>query len=215
MVAALAALALTLPTTGVAVQHGATTKLYRLDGALVRTLPHWRIVTPAGSPVGTVWLRDGVRRFWRLEGGTLARTGAPRLHVVGGCFTTAPTVRICGYPYGRGRSRIVVAGRVVHGSARPHGHWLLGDPSPALGGRLLAQWSGECEAPVAYIGDLGGLVPIVAGDVDSYALGWAGRRAVVTFPVPVCGRGKPPYGVYVVRRLVVPLRRGDVAQLWR
>jgi hypothetical protein len=214
LAAVVAALAVALPPSGVAVEHGDTVRLIGLSGRVARTLTGWRIVPAFGAEVGVVYLRDRVGKRWRLRAGTLEQIGAlPRVQVVGGCFSTSPATKICGYPYGAGRSRIFSRGRLVRGTARTHGRWLLVDVGPNE--RLLAQWSGECEIPTAYIGDADELLVPVVSRVESFALGWAGPWAVVAFPPAGCGAARDSTGVFVGRRLIAPLRHGDAAALWR
>ena len=214
LAAALAALAVTLPATGVAVESRGSVTLLGLGGKVARTLPGWQVERPFGAPVGIVYLRDPQRRVWRLSHGALERVARlPRVRVRSGCFSTAPHTRICGYPYGAGRSRLYLDGSVVRGSALAHGHWLLAELGEI--GRVVAQWSGECELPTAYIGDEAGLEPVYPKPTESFALGWAGPWAVVAFTVAGCGRSHRPAGVYVGRRLVRPLSGRDVAALWR
>jgi hypothetical protein len=72
------------------------------------------------------------------------------------------------------------------------GHWVWAERSPS-GAAVLAQWSGECEIPVAYL--------VVNGKLQSYgaetvALGWLSTgEAVVHFrPVGCAGTGRS--GIY-------------------
>jgi len=207
-----AALGADLPATGVAVQNGTNVDLVRLDGRVVRTLPKAKVLQVFGVPVGVAYvLRAG--KVWRVHGGRLERAGHVSPRYTEGCFATAPRTRICGYPNGSGLSRIVVGGQVVPGSRRGHGHWLMVDVSPR--GRILAQWSGECEIPGAYIGSRTGMRSVVDPTIESFALGWAGERAVVAFPTAACGVALGRPGVYVGTHLIHDLRFGEVAALWR
>lgn len=88
--------------------------------------------------------------------------------------------------------------RAPHGppriAARPPGvgHWVWAERSP-LGDVTLAQWSGECEIPVAYL--------VVNGKLQSYgpetvALGWLSTgEAVVHFRPVGCAQGRRS-GIY-------------------
>jgi hypothetical protein len=97
------------------------------------------------------------------------------------------------------------------------GHWR----SVALsGGWLLAQWSGECEVPAAFLVDARtGRTTEVAGGVEALALGWAGDAALVSLLHGACGRGMERPGLYAIRgdraRLLHPLARAARAALWR
>jgi hypothetical protein len=207
-----AASAAQLPATGVAVQNGTNVDLIRLDGHVVRTLPRTKVLQLFGVPVGTAYLfRGGV--VWRIHRGRLERIARVLPRYTEGCFVTAPKTRICGYPNGTGPSRIVVEGRVVPGTRRAHGHWLMVDVSPR--GRILAQWTGECEIPAAYIGSSAGVRSVASPLIESFALGWAGERAVVAFPTAACGAAFGRPGVYVGTRWIHDLRFGEVAALWR
>ena len=75
----------------------------------------------------------------------------------------------------------------------------------ADGSRLLLQWSGECEIPVAFLGRVsGGPLRTVTGEAglrdapSSVALGWSGARALVDLPKGACGTGASKAGVYSV-----------------
>ena len=91
--------------------------------------------------------------------------------------------------------------------AAPRGHWRAALLSPD-GGRVLAQWSGECEIPTAYFVDTAtGAARPVTGERDertpdppnSIALAWADdRTALVVLPEGACGLGTQPAGLYAV-----------------
>jgi hypothetical protein len=89
--------------------------------------------------------------------------------------------------------------RVVAGPRRGGGHWMWAQFSPD-GKAILAQWSGECESPSAYLVAGGRVRPYGGSDaVESYALGWLpDGRAVVSFWSGICGAGIPTPGVYAV-----------------
>jgi hypothetical protein len=85
------------------------------------------------------------------------------------------------------------------------GHWDWAALSPD-GSTLLAQWSAECEVPIAFfVSPQGGIPEVVSGEDDwatsptSIALGWTtDGRAIVLFPeVSPCGTaGKA--GLYLI-----------------
>jgi hypothetical protein len=86
------------------------------------------------------------------------------------------------------------------GSPGGGGHWVSVSLSPD-GSRLLAQWSGECEVPQAYLVPAGGGKLFEAGGrpVESEALGWSlGGQAVVFFPFGACGDSLSRPGVYAL-----------------
>jgi hypothetical protein len=84
------------------------------------------------------------------------------------------------------------------------------------GETLLAQWSGACEIPTAYLVPSRGGMPRAITDYSkgsaiSFALGWRGSKARVRLSAGEGSTVKP--GVYLVdpatmaKRLVRPLRR--------
>ena len=85
------------------------------------------------------------------------------------------------------------------------GHWAGAWLSPD-GETLLAQWSAECEIPIAFFVDVErGTMRPVTGEKkwveapESVALGWApDGRARVRLTEGVCGGSKHPPGVYLV-----------------
>lgn len=85
------------------------------------------------------------------------------------------------------------------------GHWAWAALSPDRT-TILAQWSAECEVPIAFFVDLGVGVPApVTGEEDwasspqSVALGWTtDGRAIVFLPKgPPCGSGAGKPGLYL------------------
>jgi hypothetical protein len=118
---------------------------------------------------------------------------------------------LCGYPFGDPKAVSTVQvrdpdgtirklfGPAESGGDRPRGWWLAAFLSPDRS-RLLLQWSGECEIPVAFLGSVaGGSVRQMAGSGrESVALGWSGTRALVELPKGVCGTGTAKAGVYAV-----------------
>jgi hypothetical protein len=158
------------------------------------------------------------------------RTGA-RWQLASGCRVVARfregRFEACGYPFGARASAIVRVDsrgrRRLAGPARPGGWWTGVTPSPD-GTRLLAQWSGECESPTAYLVDARTgrltLLGSPGGAAESVALGWHGARPVVQLPSTACGAAGRP-GVYLFEgsapaRLVLPLPPGRPAgaRLW-
>lgn len=143
------------------------------------------------------------------------RTGARRSLPVG-CRVAVerPGLRfeLCGYPYvrqhwstivrvdARGRRRI--AGPALSAPPkRPLGWWRTVTLSPK-GDRLLAQWSAECEIPLAYFIDARtGRRTIIGRDgagrqAEGRTLGWLGDAALVTLPRGACGSSAERPGVY-------------------
>jgi hypothetical protein len=97
------------------------------------------------------------------------------------------------------------------------GHWRYSLRRPD--GRVLAQWSGECEVPIAYVIPPGGAPTELTASqsIESFALGWAkDGRAVALLPEGACGGGDPRPGVYLIadngeRAFVVA---GATARYW-
>jgi hypothetical protein len=118
---------------------------------------------------------------------------------------------LCGYPFGDPKAASTVQMREANGTIRklfgpaegggprPRGWWTAAFLAPDRS-RLLLQWSGECEIPVAFLGSVaGGSVRQVTGNGrESVALGWSGARALVDLPKPGCGSGNAKPGVYAV-----------------
>jgi hypothetical protein len=79
------------------------------------------------------------------------------------------------------------------------GHWAWAKLSPD-GETILAQWSAECEVPIAYLVPAAGGKPREA--VPSYssrALGWThDGRAIVDVLESSCGPASPKPGIYLV-----------------
>jgi hypothetical protein len=98
------------------------------------------------------------------------------------------------------------------------GHWAGAYPSPD-GNVLLAQWSAECEVPIAFFvrGRAGVPKPVLGKSLRdapvSVADGWTqDGRAIVEFPAAACGSGIHRPGIYFVsfdgsKTLVQPLRQ--------
>lgn len=85
-------------------------------------------------------------------------------------------------------------------SPSPIGHWVTAYLSPDRK-TLLAQWSAECEVPVAYFVPARGGTPrpVAAAGTESVAQGWApDGRAIVDFPKGACGSGLDRPGLYLV-----------------
>ena len=151
----------------------------------------------------------------------------------GGSLVEAPMldepIPGCAAIHGRGGIRVVVCGadqrpirivvlaadgtsRVLAGPAAGAGLWRYALPSPD-GRWVLAQWSGECEIPTAYIFPAaGGPGRLVAGaGVETTAVGWTpdGRAVVGVWP-GACGVASDRPGTY----LVDPARR-EMRQIHR
>jgi hypothetical protein len=122
-----------------------------------------------------------------------------------GCRRTDALLFVCGRTI-RDGSRIVARapGRI--------GHWVWAEHSPR-GDAVLAQWSAECEVPVAYLIANGRLRPY---GKQSVALGWLpSGDALIHFPGSPCGASILSLGIYAVPRSGKPrlmLRTPRLAQ---
>ena len=158
-------------------------------------------------------LRTG-RALSLPRGCRLASRRAPRWILLCGASSYAPT-SIDQLVGGR-RRRIVGPAHVYMG--RPAGHWRFVRAAP--NGTLLAQWSGECESPSAFLIAGGKLRELGGKATESVALGWGiDGRAFVHFPQGICGgtvKGGP--GVYAVRRAeatrVLATTQRDAVAFW-
>jgi hypothetical protein len=139
----------------------------------------------------------------------------------GGTLIEAPTIDDplpgCAAVHGRGGIRAVVCGvdqrpveilvlpaaggsRRLAGPADPSGHWRYAMPSPD-GRWVLAQWSGECEVPTAYLFPSGGGRGRLVADagLETSAVGWTpdGRAVIGVWP-GACGVASARPGTYLV-----------------
>ena len=106
------------------------------------------------------------------------------------------------------------------------GYWRWAVPDPRYEDRLLAQWSGECEVPLAFFvePDEGDVELVTGGNLrdapESLALGWTKLgQAAVFLPEGLCGGSTDPVGVYLFRkagpgRLLVEAPPGASVRMW-
>jgi hypothetical protein len=164
------------------------------------------------------WLQDRHGRYLRLHGGATvfrmmkAPPGAIESHHKG-CIVTDTSrhasVKVCVKHGANLHTRLVVirGGHKLqvsrHPPELPGGNWEYGSLSPN-NQQLLAQWSGECEVPQAYLVNTttGVITPIGSSRAvnapESYAVGWsAAGLPIVDFPRGACGAGLSSAGVYL------------------
>jgi hypothetical protein len=106
---------------------------------------------------------------------------------------------------GEARRLLVSAPKSSSVGGNLHGHWRQAWLSPD-GKTLLAQWSAECEIPIAFFVDAKSraMRPVTGEKVwteapESIALGWgADGRAWVRLTKGYCGGAKHPPGVYLI-----------------
>jgi hypothetical protein len=94
--------------------------------------------------------------------------------------------------------------RVVARAPGEVGHWVWAAFSPR-GRDVLAQWSAECEVPIAFLVSRGVMRPYggrtMAEAPESMALGWLpDGSAVIHFPKGACGGSFHRPGIYAVPR---------------
>lgn len=123
-----------------------------------------------------------------------------------------------------GGRRRVIAGPAATSPSGPAGYWTFVRVSPN-GRTLLAQWSGECESPAAFLVRRGATLRPVGGASltqapESRVLGWTkAGQALVGVDEGPCAGGHGGPGVYVLDRsgkprLVVATRRRQRVAFW-
>jgi hypothetical protein len=180
-----------------------------MNGRVRAKLHGFELINPTEAP-GAVLVRRGNETFVLDAAGSTLRPveheRAKRLHVADDEAIEIPTP----------------PGMIVDG--RPSGHWRFALLSPD-GNRILAQWSGECEVPIAYLVTLqsGPAVPVTGESsnvLESFALGWTrGDRALIWLPAGACVSGAWQPGVYAFdasgqASLVTTLPRSGLARMW-
>ena len=192
-----AALALgPLPERGFVLETSAGVQLQSVGGRPVGALPGMNLASDQAVGHKAV-LRDRRGRLFALDRRGLRATPFRR-----GCRTTDVDLVVC--------ARAI---KGVTGAPSKVGHWVWAERSPR-GDAILAQWSGECEIPVAYLIEQGKLH---AFGRESVALGWlAGGDAVVYFPNgPCAGSSQRVRGIYMAQttnKLQLLLRAKRFAQ---
>lgn len=177
-----------VPDAGVAVGTYDGVALIDLDGTVVAMLKGYEVAGNVGAE--GVWFRRGHRLF--------------RFHVDAGVRGLLERVREAmarDAMYDEGpEPRLASPAGAAPGQA-PAGHWRYAVRSPS--GTTLAQWSGECEVPMAYWIERSSPGELVTGGTDvstapeSVALGWTDDgTAVVLLPEGACGSTARSPGVY-------------------
>jgi hypothetical protein len=98
--------------------------------------------------------------------------------------------------------------RVVARGPSPVGHWVRAEWAPR-GKAFFAQWSAECEVPIAFLVANGVMHPYGGRTIrdapSSVALGWLpDGTAVIHFPNGACGGSFRTPGIYAVPRTGTP-----------
>ena len=187
-----------LPERGLARETKAGVQLESLGGRQLATLPRLDLA-PDWKTAGVVTMRDRAGTVYLLDarGRRVRNVGKPRPQGV--CRYTDVGLSVC---HGTIRS----GARIVARAPRGIGHWVWAARAPR-GQAILAQWSAECEVPVAYLVTNGKLR---AFGRESVALGWLPTgEAVIHFPNgPCAGDSRVTRGIYAavstskMRRLV-------------
>jgi hypothetical protein len=203
-----AALSLTavppLPQQGLAVETKAGVQLQTLRGRSLATLRGLDLA-PDQATAHKLVLRDSRGSLFAFDGRTLKRQ-----RLGSGCRRTDVELLVCARTI-RGASGVLARapGKV--------GHWVWAERAPAANA-ILAQWSAECESPVAYL--------LVHGKLrafgrESVALGWLPTgEAVIHFPNgPCAGDSRPARGIYaavsaVKMRLLLRTSRFAQYAMW-
>jgi hypothetical protein len=158
---------------------------------------------PRGCSVASSRVPDWILLCGRIAAGTLLPTSIEALV--------------------NGRRRLIAGPPVRRGpDGRIHGHWVY--VLVSRDHRLLAQWSGQCEIPTAFVIEGRQVRPLGAARYadapESVGLGWLRNgSAVIHFPLGACGGSFRTPGVYVVPRsgkprLVLPTRRLTSVAMW-
>ena len=198
-----------LPPQGVVVQRQGGVAFVALDGRVLATIHGLELANPTEAPGAVLFRRGGSWFVLDREGSMLRpieRERADHLHSTDEHAIHLPTP----------------PGMFVNGA--PAGHWRFALLSPD-GNRVLAQWSGECEVPRAYVATLQSGAPVpVTGEAsrvpESFALGWTrGDRALVWLPAGACASGAEQPGVYGFdipgrASLITTLPPTGLARMW-
>jgi hypothetical protein len=200
-----------LPEQGVAVERDGSVDLHDLfTGKMVAHLEGFSIYRSTNAPGGLVLERDGVyyllREFERELRPLASKRAADR---------NLPADQDLDLPIPESHGRPMT------------GHWRYQMDDPRYEGRVLAQWSGECEVPIAFLVEADeGEVDAVTGErdpasaPDSIALGWTKvGQAIVFLREGGCSEGTDPPGVYAFRtpgpgRLLVETPLRAAARMW-
>ena len=189
-----------LPARGLVLETQAGVQLQSLGGRPLANLAGLNLA-PDQTIAHKVVLRDRRGRLFVLTGGRLRPTTFRR-----GCRTTDVRLTVC-------KRAIRGATGVLAGAPSRVGHWVWAVRAPS-GNAILAQWSAECEVPVAYL--------LVHGQLrafggESVALGWLPTgEAVIHFPNGPCAgdsqSGRGIYGALSTTKMRLILRTPRLAQ---
>jgi len=192
-----------LPLRGLVRQTGGAVEFQSLRGRAFGRLAGFQLAQP-GIPHGVLLMRGRARYTVDLLERRVRPARKSTIEIPGGCRLGDESANAALFLCGRTlRTRSQRGARVLVGPAGRVGHWAWGEFSPN-GGRVLAEWSAECEIPVTF--DLSvskpKLVPLggaaVAAAPEIVPLGWLGDgKPVVRVLHGGCGTGRLAAGVYV------------------
>jgi hypothetical protein len=180
-----------LPERGLALETARGVQLQTLHGRPIVTVPGLDLALDRKSGSYLV-MRDGRGHLFTLDfRARVVRRFYPYPQQPAGCRPTGGQLFVCGRTI-RDGSR--VAAPAPRGS--PLGHWVWAERAPHESA-LLAQWSAECEVPVAYRVENGKLRRYGR---ESSALGFMpDGSALIHFPNgPCAGDSHPVRGIYAV-----------------
>jgi hypothetical protein len=218
--ALLSALALSalppLPPRGLALETKAGVQLQTMSGRPLATVKGLDLASDRATAHRLV-MRDRRGHLFVLDRGAhRVRRVSERPSRFSGCRLTdaraGVELHVCG------RTLRTSTGPVTADVRGPGnvGHWVWAEFAPR-GNAVLAQWSAECEVPVAYLLANGVLRPY---GMESEALGWLpDGEAVIHFPNGPCGGSIHVRGIYAVPRvgkprLILRTRRFAQYSMW-
>ena len=213
-----------LPRVGFAQQFDGGVVLRTTRGRPLGRLHGFRLAEPRGTH-GLLLARGRARYALDLFGRRIRPVFPMQSSTLAGCRFADSSARaqlfLCRHAMKvrtNDRPRILVKspGRV--------GHWEWAEFSRD-GRRVLAEWSAECETPVAYVFAVARprLKPIGAATLarapEAVPLGWLGGLPVIHLRRAVCGSGADVPGIYVFRgdravRLLVRAPRFGTYAMW-
>ena len=205
-----------LPVQGLLLARSHSVEFLSLSGRRLGSLEGF---TLAGDPYPGGALRDRRGRTWRIDVHTRrlvrVRPRAVRPPLPHTCTpASSPTLLLCLTGASKEPNTVTSRdGRLVQGvppgvrivAGTPSGYWRDAWLSPDRR-TVLAQWSGECEAPTAFLFGRGikrarpvGGGTSVANSPGSIGLGWTrSGRAIVSIPWGGCSNDFARPGVYLV-----------------
>ena len=152
-----------------------------------------------GQAPATVFVDLDGNELGRLHGYAPASPGGPEVWLTAADQVTSYRLDVAGARLVRGTRPVDEVDPELLPPLDGAGHWRYRLPSPD-GRRWLAQWSGECEVPTAFVHDGTTARPIIGTSLadapESVAMGWIDdATAVIALWGGVCGSGSEP-GTY-------------------